>query len=406
MISDKLKIGIVKEGKVPPDKRVPFTPLQTEEIQQRYANVKISVQTSDIRCFKDHEYQDVDVEVSARLDDCDIIMGIKEVPIDKLIANKTYLFFSHTIKKQPYNRKLLQEILKKNIRMIDYEALKDRQGNRLVAFGRYAGIVGAYNGLWTYGKRYRTFDLRRAYDCFDVNDLKLELRKVKLPPLKIILTGAGRVGRGSMETLDSAGIRKVNPIDFLSKTFNEPVYVQLSSADYHRRIGGGHFNREEFHKSPEKYESFFKDFTKVSDILMAGAYWNPKAPVLFTKEDMQQRDFKIRIIADITCDINGSIPCTKRASTIDDPLYDYDPITDSVKDALSEDKNITVMAIDNLPCELPRSASDEFGRDLIDRVLPWLIKKDTDGVIERATITENGKLTPGFHYLTEYVAGN
>lgn len=397
------KIGLIREGKNPPDKRVPFTPLQTEEIEQRYPHVKVVCQESPVRCFKDDEYRELDIAVQPKVDDCHILMGIKEVPIDQLIADKTYLFFSHTIKKQPYNRKLLQEVLKKKIRLIDYEVLKDRNGNRLVAFGRYAGIVGAYNGLWTYGKRFNLFSLRRAFECFDVNDLKLELRKVNLPPVKIILTGAGRVGKGSMETLDSAGIRKVSPQLFLEMNFDEPVYVQLSSADYHRRKEGGHFNREEFHKYPERYESYFKDYTKVADILMAGAYWNPKAPVLFTREDMLLKDFKVKVIADITCDINGSVPSTKKASSIVDPIYDYDPATDSVKPALSSDSNFTVMAIDNLPCELPRSASEEFGRDLIDRVLPMLLGKDEDGVIARATIADGGKLTSHFEYLQDYV---
>ncbi|MFZ6009394.1 MAG: NAD(P)-dependent oxidoreductase [Bacteroidota bacterium] len=397
------KIGIIREGKTPPDKRVPFTPLQTEEIEQRFPHVKVVCQKSPVRCFKDEEYSELDIEIATNMSHCDILMGIKEVPIDQLIPNKTYLFFSHTIKKQPYNRKLLQEILKKKIRMIDYEALKDKVGNRLVAFGRYAGIVGAYNGLWTYGKRFKKFDIRRAHECFDVNDLKLELRKVKLPPVKIILTGAGRVGKGSMETLDSAGIRKVNAHDFLHKQFDEPVYVQLSSAEYHSRKEGGHFNREEFHQHPEKYDSYFREYTKVADILMAGAYWNPKAPVLFTREDMLSPDFKIKVISDITCDIEGSIPSTKKASTILDPIYDYDPATDSVQPALSNPKFVTVQAIDNLPCELPRSASEEFGRDLIDRILPLLINEDKDEVIERATITENGALTQHFKYLEDYV---
>lgn len=400
---NQTKIGLIREGKNPPDKRVPFTPLQTEEIEQRYPAVKVVCQESTFRCFKDEEYRALDISVQPTVPDCDILMGIKEVPIAELIANKTYLFFSHTIKKQPYNRKLLQEVLKKNIRLIDYEALKDRNGNRLVAFGRYAGIVGAYNGLWTYGKRFKLFSLRRAFECFDVNDLKLELRKVHLPPVKIILTGAGRVGRGSMETLDSAGIRKVSPQLFLEMKFDEPVYTQLSSADYHRRKEGGHFNREEFHKNPERYDSYFKNYTKVADILMAGAYWNPKAPVLFTKEDMLASDFNVKVIADITCDIDGSIPSTKKASSITDPIYDYDPATDAVRPALSSEKNFTVMAIDNLPCELPRSASEEFGRDLIDRVLPMLLGKDQDEVIARATIAEKGKLTSHFDYLQDYV---
>lgn len=404
MTANPLTIGLIREGKVPPDKRVPFTPAQAEEIHLRFQNARIVCQRSEIRCFRDEEYASRGIEVRQDMSDCDILMGIKEVPVDQLIPDKTYLFFSHTIKKQPYNRKLLKEILNRRIRLIDYEALKDRQGNRLVAFGRYAGIVGAYNGLWTYGKRYNAYNLRRAFECFDVNDLKLELRKVKLPPVKIILTGAGRVGKGSMETLDSAGIRKVTPEDFLMKHFEEPVYVQLASGDYHFRREGGPFNREEFHQFPERYSSFFSKFTKVADILMAGAFWNPKAPVLFTREEMCQPDFRIRVIADITCDINGSIPSTKRATTIADPLYDYDPFTDAEKPALSDDRHVTVMAIDNLPCELPRSASEEFGRDLIDRVLPLLLGKDKEDIIKRATIADKGSLTFHFRYLQDYVS--
>ena len=335
---------------------------------------------------------------------CDILMGIKEVQIPDLVAGKTYLFFSHTLKKQPYNKKLLQEILRKKIRLIDYEALKDTQGNRLVAFGRFAGIVGAYNGLLTYGNRYGLFKLRRAHECFDINDLKLELRHVNLPPIKIALTGAGRVARGAMETLDTAGIRKVGVHEYLTKTFNEPVYVQLSSSDYHTRKEGGPFNRKEFHQYPKRYVSTFPAFTKLTDLLLAGAFWNPSAPRLFTREDMMTPDFRIRVIADITCDINGSVPSTKRATSIADPLYDYDASTDSLHPPLSNPGFVTVMAIDNLPCELPRSASEEFGRDLIDRILKPLLIRDPEGIIERGTLTHKGQLTPHFHYLRDYAS--
>lgn len=400
-----LKIGLIREGKIPPDKRVAFTPLQAEEIEQRFPSVKVVCQSSPIRCFRDDEYMAHDITVTADVSDCNILMGIKEVPIDSLIPGKTYLFFSHTLKKQPYNRKLLQAALKKNIRLIDYEGLKDKQGNRLVAFGRFAGIVGAYNGLWTYGQRYGNFALRRAFDCFDVNDLKLELEKVRLPPIKILLTGTGRVGKGVMETLDSARIRKVKIHDFLYRKFDHPVYIQLSSADYHTRKAGGHFNRDEFHHHPDRYSSHFTDFTKVTDILLAGAYWNPKAPVLFTRDDMRASDFRIRIIADITCDINGSIPSTKRASTIPEPIYDYDPFTDKLHPPFSSDAFVSVMAVDNLPCELPRSASEEFGRDLIDRILKPLLEEDSEGIIERATIAVNRQLTSHFNYLQDYASG-
>ena len=398
-----LKLGLLKEGKIPPDRRVPFTPLQVIELQQRFSHVKVICQQSPVRCYKDEEYSSMGIEVRQDISECDILMGIKEVPIHALVPGKTFLFFSHTLKKQQHNRKLLQEVLKKKIRLIDYEALKDKLGNRLVAFGRYAGIVGAYNGLWMFGLRFHTFSIRRAFECFDVNDLKLEIRKIVLPPVKIILTGAGRVAKGAMETLDSAGIRKVSPHDFLNLTFAEPVYVQLSSQDYHVRKDGSAFNREEFHRTPELYQSTFSQFTSVGDILLAGAFWNPRAPVLFTREEMLHPDFRIRIIADITCDIPGSIPSTKRPSSIPEPLYDYDPETDSEKPAFSNEKHVTVMAVDNLPCELPRSASEEFGRDLIDRIMTPLLTKDTDRVVERATIAKAGKLTETFSYLQDYV---
>ena len=395
-------IGLVREGKIPPDKRVAFTPMQCEEIEQRFPHVKIICQPSEVRCFEEAEYQEAGIAIGD-VSDCDMLMGIKEVPIKNLIGGKTYLFFSHTMKKQPYNKGLLRDVLRKKIRLIDYEALKDIQGNRLVAFGRFAGIVGAYNGLWVYGNRFEKYSLRRAYECFDINDLKLELRKVKLPPLKIILTGAGRVAKGSMETLDTAGIRKVSSVDFLTQTFQEPVYVQLSSADYHLRKEGGHFNREEFHLYPDRYRSDFAKFTRAGDMLMAGAFWNPNAPLLFTREDMLDHRFKIKIVADITCDINGSVPCTKKPSAIPDPIYDYDPITDTTQPPLSSQNFITVMAVDNLPCELPRSASEEFGRDLIDKILKPLLGDDIGGIIERGTIAQNGALTSTFSYLDDYI---
>ena len=402
---DIIKLGLIREGKVPPDKRVPFTPLQVQELMQRFPWVKVYCQSSSIRCFSDDEYEAVGVEVVEDMSHCDVLMGIKEVPVSNLVSGKTYLFFSHTIKKQPYNRGLLQAVLSKQIRLIDYEALKDNQDNRLVAFGRYAGIVGAYNGLWTYGRRYDKFLLKRAHECFDVNDLKLELRNVKLPSIKIILTGSGRVGKGAMETLDTAGIRKVSPFDFLHRHFSEPVYVQLHSSDYHDRTGGGAFNRAEFHQYPDRYKSRFHEFTRVADVLMAGAFWNPGAPVLFTREEMLDPNFRIKVIADITCDINGSVPSTVRATSIADPVYDFDPATGQTYTGFSGDPYVTVMAIDNLPCELPRSASEEFGRDLIDRILKPLFGEDPDKIIERGTIAQKGELMPRFGYLEQYVRG-
>lgn len=400
----KIKLGIIREGKIPADRRVPFTPDQAKEIMHLYPDVKVVCQTSRVRCFKDSEYAQRGIEIVTSLYDCDIIMGIKEVPVSNLIGGKTYLFFSHTMKRQPHNRRLLQMILKKKITLIDYEALKDNNGNRLVAFGRYAGIVGTYNGLWTYGKRYQLYSVRRAYRCYDFNDLKTEFPKIKLPPIKIVLTGSGRVGAGATEVLNAVGIRKVSIEDFLNTQFSVPVYVQLSSRDYHLHREGKPFDRDEFHKYPQRYESDFLRYASVADILIAGAYWNPGAPPLFTKDDMKAPSFKIKVIADISCDINGSIPATIRATDVNDPIYDYNPFDQRAEPPLSNEKFITVMAIDNLPCELPRSASEDFGRDLIDRILPSLLKEDSEYVIARGTMTKNGMLTENFSYLKDYAS--
>lgn len=399
------KIALIKEGKRPIERRVALTPAQAQLLQQTYPNTQLTVQKSPIRCFPDTEYADAGIAVQDDVHDCDILLGIKEVPLDDLIAGKTYLFFSHTIKKQPYNRQLLREVLRKNIRLIDYEKLTDAEGRRLVAFGFWAGIVGAYNAIWTWGKRFNLFDLRRANSCFDMEDMKKEYQKVKLPPVKIVLTGSGRVATGAVEVLNGMGIRRVSPEEFLTETYQEAVYTQLRSKDYHHRRSDGGFDSEEFHQSPHLYDADFARYYRVADLLIAAAYWNPSAPVLFSREEIRKDDFRIKVIADITCDIGGSIPSTLRAGSVADPLYDYDPDTEEAVTPLSDDKNLTVMAIDNLPCELPRDASESFGRQLLEYIMPSLLGDDSQHIIKRATITENGQLTPPYQYLQAYAEG-
>lgn len=402
----EMKIGLIREGKVPVDRRVALPPGHAQKVLQNYPNVEIVAQKSDIRCFPDQEYQDAGIKIVDSLDDCDVILGVKEVPLPSLLPGKSYFFFSHTIKKQPYNRELLQDILQKNIRLIDYETLTDKNRKRIIAFGRWAGIVGAYNGIWTYGKRYNLFDLRRAHECFDIEDLKSEFSKVKLPPIKIILTGGGRVAKGAMEVLMGMGIRKVTPRQFLEQHFDFPVFCQLNVRNYNKNIDGSDFSRNEFYTAPQRFESDFLEYTQHADILIASAFWDPQAPVLFERKDMLKNDFKITVIADITCDIEGSIPSTKQPSTIAEPVYDYNPCDDQVENPFSDEGNITVMAVDNLPCELARDASESFGNELVSSVLPALLGDDEDDVIKRATIAQDGKLTSYFSYLQDYVDGN
>lgn len=399
-----IKIGLIQEGKIPVDKRVPLTPNQAVELQKKF-EVKVVAQSSRIRCFSDEDYTTVGIEVVEDISDCDILLGVKEVPLNELVENKTYFFFSHTTKEQPYNQNLLKTIIDKKIRLIDYEGLTDNKGARVVAFGRYAGIVGAYNGIMIYGKRFSLFNLRPAHECYDLEDLKSEYAKVKLPPIKIILTGRGRVSKGAEEVLKGMGISEVSPSVFLAEQFDKPVYAQIHSDEYNKTLDGSTFDIKEFHSNPSEFESDFLKYTNEADILIAGAFWDPDAPVLFTKEEATKPEFKIKVIADITCDIEGSIPSTLRPSTIDDPIYDYSAKQGTEQLALSNEDNITVMAVDNLPCELPINASNDFGLQLIDNVLPHLFTGDKEDVIKRATITENGKLTEKYSYLQSFLEG-
>ena len=400
-----IQIGIIREEKLPVDHRVPLTPEQAAQIDKDFPGVKIKVESSIARCYPDEDYRKRGIEIVSSAIDCDILMGVKEVPISSLIGDKTYLFFSHTIKKQAYNRNLLCAVLEKNIRLIDYEALINKRGHRVVAFGRWAGIVGAYNAIWTYGERYRLFSIKRVHDCFDFEDLKTEFPKVKLPSIKIVVTGGGRVSKGAMEVLLAMNIKMVSPAAFIERIFDVPVFCQLNSRDYCKHKFGESFVRSSFYASPENYEGDFLKYAKVADVLIAGAYWDPKAPVLFEREDILKNNFKIRIIADITCDIKGSIPSTVRSSTIDEPIYDYNPSEDVAELPLTDEGNITVMAIDNLPCELARDASESFGKELSSNVLPYLLGNDTFGIISKATVAEKGRLSDKYSYLKDYVEG-
>jgi alanine dehydrogenase len=398
-----MKIGIIREGKNPPDKRVAFMPAQLREIQASYGDdISFVVQSSEVRTIKDYEYLDEDVAVLDDVSTCDVLFGVKEVQIDQLIPEKTYFFFSHTMKKQSYNRKLLQAVLEKNIRLIDYEVLKDEFGNRVVAFGRWAGIVGSYNAFWTYGKKTALFDLKRAHECYDLDELGQELIKVQLPPIKIVITGTGRVAKGAVEVLERLQIKQVSIEEFLFRYLEEPVFVMLRIEDYNRRKSDGGYDKTEFYQYPELYESHFQKFTEVAEILIASAYWDPKAPRLFDLKDIANDDFQISVIADISCDVNGSVPTTVKTSTIIDPVFDIDRLTGRAISAFGSQTSISVMAIDNLPCELPVEASREFGENLSKWIIPELFK-EISAMLERATIARDGDLTLEFMYLSDFL---
>ncbi|MFH1322192.1 MAG: NAD(P)-dependent oxidoreductase [Bacteroidota bacterium] len=400
-----IKLGLIKEGKIPIDKRVPLAPYQCKQLLEQYPNLEIYIQLSEIRAFKDEEYSSLGLEVRDNLDNCDILMGIKEVPVDDLIPGKKYLFFSHSIKAQAYNRKLLQTILEKNIQLIDYERLTDHRGFRVLGFGRYAGIVGGNNGIITFGKRNNLFDLKPAHLCKDRAEMEEQLREVKLPNIKIVITGEGRVAGGVMEILNVLNIRKVTPREYIDNQFDEPVYCQLGVTEYNIHIDGKPREESDFFAHPENYKSAFLPYAKTTDLFISCHFWDPLAPVLFTKEDMRSPDFNISVIVDISCDINGSVPSTLKSTTSDNPVYGYNPITEQIDEPYSE-RTITVLAVDTLPNELPRDASEEFGKNLMESVFPHLFAEDTSEMIEKATITKNGELTEKYQYLSDFVKGS
>ena len=399
-----MKFGIIKERKNPPDRRVVFSPFRLETFKNEFPQAEIKVEASDVRIFTDEQYKEKGFEVTTNMDDCDVLIGVKEVPLDNLIPNKKYFFFSHTIKKQPYNRSLLLAILEKNIELYDHETIVNHENHRLIGFGRYAGIVGAYNAIRAFGMKFELFNLAKAETLPDQKTLIERLKRNPLPNIKIVLTGSGKVAHGAKEMLDAMKMKEVSVEDYLNKKYDVPVYAIIDVLDYNKRKDGQVIDRFDFYKNPGEYVSDFERFANVSDIFMAGHFYGNGAPVILSKEMLKSPKCKLKVVADISCDIDGPVACTIRASTIAEPLYGY---------LASEDKEVpfthpsavVVMAVDNLPCELPKDASEGFGEVFLERVIPAFFNEDKDGVLARAKVTENGKLTERFAYLQDYVDG-
>jgi saccharopine dehydrogenase (NAD+, L-lysine-forming) len=401
-----MKFGIIREGKTPPDKRVPLSPQQCESFKHSYPNAELVVQPSAIRAFSDDSYTHSGITLQEDLTDCDVLLGVKEVPFDMLIPEKTYLFFSHTYKLQPYNSELLRTILDKKIRLIDYEVLTNAKGKRLIGFGRYAGVVGCYNGFLAYGKKTGRYELKQANLCADRVELNAELKKINVPAdFKMVITGDGRVAGGALEIIEAAGLKRVSPDAYKNAQFDEPVYAQLLVSDYNERLDGSSFKRKDFYADPTPFRSSFMQFATGTHMYVPCHYWNSKSPYIFTREDAKSPDFDIKIVADVSCDIDCAVASTLRPSTISDPLYGYDATLEKEVDFMDENA-IGVMAVDNLPCELPLDASEDFGNELLTHILPNFFNGDPEGVLARASETTlEGELTTSFAYLEDYAKG-
>ena len=399
-----MKFGLITERKNPPDRRVVFSPSELLQFKNNFPEADIKIESSNVRVFLDQEYSDLGFEVSQNMTDCDVLIGVKEVPIAHLIPNKKYFFFSHTIKKQTFNRKLLVACLEKNIELYDHETIVDNSNKRLIGFGRYAGIVGAYNGIRAFGIKYELFNLAKAETLKDQNALTERLKRNVLPNIKIVLTGHGKVGLGAKEMLDKMKLKEVSIPDYLTKIYDKPVYTHLDIEDYNKRIDGKPFDRTDFLANPHLYTSNFERFSEVSDIFMAGHFYGNGAPVILTREMLASAKNNIKVVADISCDVLGPIACTIRSSTIASPPYGYYPFENKEVDFMHP-AAIVVMAVDNLPCELPKDASEGFGEMFLEHVIPAFYNDDKDGILARAKMTENGKLTPRFQYLQDFVDG-
>lgn len=399
-----MKFGIIKERKNPPDRRVVFSPQEIVNLKAQYPEAQVVVESSDIRIFSDDEYTNLGIDVVTDLSDCDVLFGVKEVPVDYLIPNKKYFFFSHTIKLQPYNRKLLQAIIAKNIDLYDHETIVDANNRRLIGFGRYAGIVGAYNAFRAFGLKYELFTLAKAETLKGRDELIARLKRQILPNIKIIITGHGKVGSGIKEILDSMKLKQVNVDDFIQKNFSEPVYCQIDVLDYNKRIDGKVLDNLDFYKNPSDYVSDFERFTKVADMYISGHFHANGAPDILTREMLNAPNCKIKIVADVSCDVNGPIACTLKASTIADPLFGYLP-SQHIEVPYTHPGAIVVMSVDNLPCEIPNDASVGFGEMFMKHVVPAFFDNDKNEILSRAQVTKSGKLTPKFSYLQDYLEG-
>ena len=399
-----MKFAVIQERKSPPDRRVVLDPKSCKNLLSTFPSAELIIESSPIRAFSDMDYSSAGLEVVADVSAAEVLIGVKEVPIEALIPNKSYFFFSHTIKKQPYNRKLLQAILDKNITLYDHETLVNESNHRLIGFGYYAGVVGAYNGLRVLGLKLNCFELPKATDLNDRAALNAQLDLLTIPNVKIVLTGSGRVGQGAKEILDHLNIKKVSVDQFINNSFKEAVYVQLDVLDYCKRKDGTTLGKKDFFNYPEAYQSTFDRFTSVADFFIAGHFYGKGAPAFFTREQAKSPRFNLKVVADISCDIDGPVACTIRPSTIDKPIYGYDAETETEVN-FSNASAIAVMAVDNLPCELPKDASEGFGHTFVEKIIPAFFNQDASGVLKRSKMTENGKLTDAFSYLQAYIEG-
>ena len=428
-------LGIVKETKNKWERRVPLNPSAVKELIRK--GFEVIIQPSNNRIYKNEEYRSVGAKLSENLSRCDFIIGVKEIPMDVLIPEKPHLFFSHTIKGQDYNMPLLQKILDEKITLFDYEKIEDEKNRRLVFFGKFAGNAGMVDTLHGLGQRLKQqynlktpfLKIKHSYEYESVQDaiehLKIigkEIEENGLPkeitPLNIFLLGYGHVAVGCQEILAALPIVEIVPNKLAkhSQNYNDnKIYLSVFKEEHLvERKDGGKFSLPDYFENNSAYKSRLEQYLPYCSVYMNAIYWTPECPVFLPNsylKTIQDEKPKLIIIGDITCDIAGSIQATVKETSPDNPVFVYDPKSKKETDGY-EGEGFAVMAVDNLPCEFPREASDTFSNSLkpfMEKILlndysQSIEKSDLPEEIKKACIAHQGKLQPDFEYLGEYLA--
>lgn len=432
------RIGIRREDKYAWERRVPLIPRDVKELVEK-DHLEIVVQRSHKRIFTDEEYRQVDIEVAEDLSSCPIIVGIKEIPIPVLERGKTYVFFSHTIKGQSYNMEMLSRMLELSCTLIDYEKVTDEDGRRLIFFGNYAGLAGMIEALWALGKRLVWEGIKNPFQGIDrvlnypsLASAKAAIRQVderianeglpeEITPLVVGFAGYGNVSRGAQEILDLLPVREISAHDLTLLTqgqtaLNNALYkVVFKEEDMVKRVEAKRpFNLQEYYQHPERYQGAFERYLAHLSVLVNAIYWDTAYPRLVTKAAIKKMYEKsqprLRVIGDISCDVEGAIECTVKSTDPHNPVYVYNVTDDQAIDGV-EGNGPVIMAVEILPAELPREASVYFS-GVLKAYIPAIAQADFTGdfdacglpaPIKRAVIVYRGELTPDYSYLRKYL---
>jgi saccharopine dehydrogenase (NAD+, L-lysine forming) len=434
-----VKVGIRHEDKYAMERRTPLTPRHVKMLKDKH-NLEFVVQTSPKRVFKGEEYMKAGAEVSDNLSECPVIMGVKEIPSGFFEKNKTYIFFSHVIKGQPYNMPMLKKMMEMGCNLIDYEKVADEQGKRLIFFGKFAGLAGMINSLWSLGQRLKEqgytnnpfLKVKQSYRYDSLAEAKKEISEVgreiaekglpkELLPLTIGFTGYGNVSIGAQEIAALLPIKEILPEKLLElknrNNLPDNIIYKIIFEEKHiskPKDRSHNFELQDYYNHPEKYENNFEQYIPHLSVLMNCMYWDTRYPRIFTK-DFARRLYekgepKIKVVGDITCDPDGSIEFTHKGTEIDDPVFVYNPHTGEPNIGF-KGKGILVMAVDILPSELPRDSSEAFGDALVNFIKPIAdanFESDFEKIglpspIKKAMILHKGKLTPDYEYIQQYL---